>query len=48
MQVVERSSFVPQDGCITPVPDWKRAEWSKDFLPAKDRARDPSSPARPA
>jgi predicted pyridoxine 5'-phosphate oxidase superfamily flavin-nucleotide-binding protein len=48
MQVVEHSTFVPQEGCVTPVPDWKRAEWSKDYLPAADPARDPSSPARPA
>jgi uncharacterized protein len=48
MQVVEHSAFVPQEGCVTPVPDWKRAEWSKDYLPAGDRARDPSSPVRPA
>jgi predicted pyridoxine 5'-phosphate oxidase superfamily flavin-nucleotide-binding protein len=48
MQVVERSVFVPSEGCVTPVPDWKRAEWSKDYLPEADRARDPSNPVRPA
>jgi uncharacterized protein len=48
MQVVEHSAFVPQEGCVTPVPQWKQAEWSRDYLPAADPARDPSSPVRPA
>lgn len=26
----------------------ERAEWSRDYLPAADPARDPGSPARPA
>jgi hypothetical protein len=26
----------------------KRAEWSRDYLPAADPARDPGSPVRPA
>ena len=39
MEVVERSRFVPQAGCETPVPDWKRRPWSHDALPAADPAR---------
>lgn len=40
LQLVERSRFVPQAGCETPVPDWKRADWSRDVLAAGDPARD--------
>jgi uncharacterized protein len=47
MKQVERSTFVPRDGCQTPAPDWKRAEWSRDYLPAQDPARDPNVPGRP-
>lgn len=36
----EASPFVPRQGCVTPVPGWKRAKWSKDALPARDPARD--------
>jgi predicted pyridoxine 5'-phosphate oxidase superfamily flavin-nucleotide-binding protein len=39
MEVVERSRFVPRDGCKTPVPDWKRQAWSHDALPDRDPAR---------
>jgi predicted pyridoxine 5'-phosphate oxidase superfamily flavin-nucleotide-binding protein len=39
MQLVERSRFVPHEGCETPVPEWKRREWSRDVLPANDPAR---------
>ncbi len=39
MEVVERSRFVPKAGSETPVPDWKRREWSRDALPAADPAR---------
>jgi predicted pyridoxine 5'-phosphate oxidase superfamily flavin-nucleotide-binding protein len=39
MQLVERSRFVPRAGCDTPVPDWKRRDWSRDVLPAGDPAR---------
>ena len=39
-QLVERSRFVPQVGAQTPVPDWKRADWAADVLPADDPARD--------
>ena len=41
----EASPFVPREGCVTPVPGWKRAKWSKDALPAKDPARDPKRKA---
>ena len=33
-QLVERSKFVPQAACETPVPDWKRADWVADVLPS--------------
>jgi len=36
--LVERSSFVPRDGCPTPVPDWKRSSLANDVLPAGDPA----------
>lgn len=39
LELVERSRFVPHGGCETPVPDWKRREWSHDALPAADPAR---------
>jgi hypothetical protein len=42
MEVVERSRFVPQAGCETPVPAWKRREWSHDVLPQGDPAADPA------
>jgi predicted pyridoxine 5'-phosphate oxidase superfamily flavin-nucleotide-binding protein len=38
-RLVERSSFVPEAGCPTPVPNWKRSAWAKDVLPADDPAR---------
>jgi hypothetical protein len=37
--LVARSRFVPRSGCNTPVPAWKRAEWSHDALPVADPAR---------
>jgi predicted pyridoxine 5'-phosphate oxidase superfamily flavin-nucleotide-binding protein len=40
-ELVRRSSFVPQEGCLTPVPGWKRSDWAADALPADDPARDP-------
>jgi uncharacterized protein len=40
-RLVERSRFVPKQGCETPVPAWKRADWSHDALPAGDPAYDP-------
>jgi predicted pyridoxine 5'-phosphate oxidase superfamily flavin-nucleotide-binding protein len=36
MELVERSEFVPRDGCEPPVPAWKRSEWARDALPARD------------
>src|SRR5947209_4865217 len=42
MSLVERSRFVPESGLQTPVPEWKRAEWACDVLPAGDPARDGS------
>jgi uncharacterized protein len=38
MRLVERSKFVPR-GDPPPVPDWKRAAWACDALPANDPAR---------
>jgi uncharacterized protein len=40
MQLVERSKFVPRDGCSPPVPGWKRKEWARDVLAAGDPAND--------
>lgn len=40
LELVERSRFVPREGCEVPVPDWKRRSWSRDVLPAGDPARD--------
>ncbi|MBV9312121.1 MAG: pyridoxamine 5'-phosphate oxidase family protein [Solirubrobacterales bacterium] len=39
MELVERSRFVPHVDHQAPVPDWKRAEWACDVLPANDPAR---------
>ncbi len=42
MALVERSRFVPKEGCETPVPAWKagiRDHAGEDLLPATDRAR---------
>ena len=41
MQLVERSQFVPRVAVTTPVPAWKRMEWSCDVLPEGDPARLP-------
>jgi uncharacterized protein len=38
-ELVERSRFVPRPQRETPVPDWKRADWAADVLPAGDNAR---------
>ena len=38
--LVERSGFVPQSGCATPVPNWKKSDWAKDVLPKGDPARE--------
>ena len=40
-ELVRRSRFVPQEDCLTPVPEWKRSDWAFDALPADDPARDP-------
>ena len=39
MELVERSRFVPHDDRETPIPDWKRREWSHDVLADGDPAR---------
>ncbi|MGQ0624996.1 MAG: pyridoxamine 5'-phosphate oxidase family protein [Sporichthyaceae bacterium] len=38
--LAEPSAFVPAAGRSTPVPEWKRMDWSADVLPAHDPARD--------
>ena len=40
-QLVERSDFIPDVSCRTPVPDWKRSDWAVDVLPESDPARLP-------
>ncbi len=42
MKLVERSRFVPKAACETPVPSWKKFDWSKDVLSENDPARDSS------
>ena len=42
MQLVERSRFVPHAECETPIPSWKRRDWSQDVLAADDPANDPN------
>ena len=39
MALVERSRFVPGADRTAPIPDWKRADWACDVLPANDPAR---------
>ena len=39
-QLVERSGFIPRTGHQPPMPDWKRADWARDVLPASDARRD--------
>jgi predicted pyridoxine 5'-phosphate oxidase superfamily flavin-nucleotide-binding protein len=41
MALVERSRFVPRAEAAAPVPEWKRASWACDVLPADDPARRP-------
>jgi hypothetical protein len=41
MALVERSRFVPRADQDAPIPDWKRANWACDVLPANDPARRP-------
>ena len=40
-ELVRRSRFVPREGCLTPVPEWKRSDWAVDALPEADPARHP-------
>jgi hypothetical protein len=42
-RLVERSRFTPRAETPTPVPAWKRADWSQDVLPAGDPAFDPDA-----
>jgi predicted pyridoxine 5'-phosphate oxidase superfamily flavin-nucleotide-binding protein len=35
MALVERSKFVPVDGCETPTPAWKQSDWARDVLPRR-------------
>ena len=39
-ELVERSQFVPRSGAVTPTPEWKRSDWARDVLPARDAATD--------
>jgi len=48
MALVERSRFVPHAECATPVPGWKREDWARDVLPARDPARDKSACVPPS
>ncbi len=38
-QRLEKSIFVPQASCETPIPGWKRSDWAADVLPKNDPAR---------
>lgn len=40
LALAEPSRFVPAADGSAPVPDWKRADWACDVLPAGDPARD--------
>jgi predicted pyridoxine 5'-phosphate oxidase superfamily flavin-nucleotide-binding protein len=39
LALVERSAYVPRPARPVPVPEWKRADWASDVLPAGDPAR---------
>ena len=41
---VESSPFVPREGCVTPVPSWKRSDWASDVLAPDDPAQDAGAP----
>jgi uncharacterized protein len=41
-ELVERSRFVPRSGIETPSPGWKQAEWARDVLPQRGRAKGPA------
>jgi len=45
-RMVSRSVYVPRVEVTPPVPDWKRAEWARDVLPAGDPAADPGEERR--
>ncbi len=47
MQLVERSVFVPREGCETPVPAWKKADWARDVLPSRDAEQTLAKSDRP-
>lgn len=36
---VDHSKYVPQAGCDTPLPAWKRIDFVQDLLPARDQGR---------
>jgi predicted pyridoxine 5'-phosphate oxidase superfamily flavin-nucleotide-binding protein len=38
-RLIARSEYVPKAGCETPTPEWKRADWARDHLPAADSTR---------
>jgi hypothetical protein len=42
-RLVQRSRFVPKEGCQTPAPAWKRREWAEDALPKDDPALAPDA-----
>jgi hypothetical protein len=42
-ELVERSTYVPKEGCAPPIPEWKLREWTRGVLPAAD----PASRLRP-
>ncbi len=39
LELVERSEYVPRDGCETPQPEWKRSFVEPETLPRNDPAR---------
>jgi predicted pyridoxine 5'-phosphate oxidase superfamily flavin-nucleotide-binding protein len=42
-ELVERSRFVPNAECKTPVPAWKTRDWASDVLAATDPAHEPDA-----
>jgi uncharacterized protein len=42
-KLVQRSRFVPQKECQTPVPAWKTREWASDVLRGDDPANEPDA-----
>jgi hypothetical protein len=41
-RLVERSRFVPNEACTTPVPAWKTRDWARDVLRPDDPAYGPN------